>query len=81
MRLRVIAYPPEGHSDAPLILGESPTLSGARHLVRQALGLRRLAPVRRYASPDADVLEGWNTVPPSHPGGHGCAVLEITAIP
>ncbi len=41
MRLRVIAYPPEGHADAPVILGEAPTLSGARHLVRQALGLRR----------------------------------------
>lgn len=80
MRLRVIAYPPEGHSDAPLILGESPTLSGARQLVRQALGVRHLAPGRRYASPDEDVIEGWNSLPPSHPAAHGCAVLEITAI-
>ena len=84
MLLRVIAYPPEGHSDAPVLLGQADTLDAARRLVRRTLGVQRLAPVRRFASSDEkeneEVVESWNARPPSHPEAYGCAVLDIVTV-
>ncbi len=77
----VFQYAPDGHSDAPVLLGTTDSLPEARRLVRSALGVRRLSRTRFYR-PSSDfptAVEGWNMWPPSHPLGYGCAVIEIVS--
>lgn len=76
---RVIQHAPDGHSDAPILLGTADSLPDARRLVRSALGVRRLSRTRVYgpSSDFPDVVEGWNVWPPSHPLGYGCATIDI----